>query len=47
MLDLMRVDNENLSLMLLKARENSIARVRPILAKYGLTEQQWARNTFA
>ncbi|WP_246434556.1 homoprotocatechuate degradation operon regulator HpaR [Teredinibacter haidensis] len=39
--NLMTVSNENLSLLLLKARENSIAYVRPILAEYGLTEQQW------
>ena len=37
----MTVSNENLPLLLLKARENSIACVRPILADFGLTEQQW------
>ncbi|WP_045856932.1 homoprotocatechuate degradation operon regulator HpaR [Teredinibacter purpureus] len=37
----MTVSNENLSLLLLKARENSVSYVRPILAEVGLTEQQW------
>ncbi|SMF62530.1 homoprotocatechuate degradation operon regulator, HpaR [Alteromonadaceae bacterium Bs31] len=37
----MTVSNENLPLLLLKARENSIAYVRPVLAEFGLTEQQW------
>jgi len=37
----MTVSNENLPLLLLKARENSIAYVRPILAEFGFTEQQW------
>ncbi len=34
-------NNENLSLLLLKARENSVACIKPALTKYGLTEQQW------
>lgn len=37
----MTVSNENLPLLLLKARENSIAYVRPVLQEHGLTEQQW------
>ena len=37
----MPLDNEALSMLLLKARENSIACIKPILAKHGLTEQQW------
>ncbi len=37
----MTVSNESLPLLLLKARENSIAYVRPVLAEFGLTEQQW------
>lgn len=32
---------ENLPLLLQKARENSVAFVRPVLAEHGLTEQQW------
>lgn len=32
---------ENLPLLLQKARENSVAFVRPVLAEQGLTEQQW------
>jgi len=39
--NLMTVSNENLPLLLLKARESSIAYVRPVLAEFGLTEQQW------
>ena len=34
-------NNENLSLLLLKARENSVACIKPALSKYSLTEQQW------
>ena len=34
-------DNENLSLLLLKARENAVACIKPALTKHGLTEQQW------
>ena len=37
----MKSTTESLSLLLLKARESSIAQVRPILADHGLTEQQW------
>lgn len=37
----MTVSNEYLPLLLLKARENSIAYVRPVLTEHGLTEQQW------
>lgn len=37
----MNVAGENLPLLLQKARENSVAFVRPILAEHGLTEQQW------
>ena len=37
----MPTQNENLSLMLLKARENSIACIKPALTRYNLTEQQW------
>lgn len=34
-------DNENLSLLLLKARENAVACIKPALTKHSLTEQQW------
>lgn len=37
----MNAAGENLPLLLQKARENSVAFVRPILAEHGLTEQQW------
>ncbi len=37
----MNVAGENLPLLLQKARENSVAFVRPVLAEHGLTEQQW------
>ena len=37
----MTLHNETLPLLLLKARENSIAMVRPVLQQFGLTEQQW------
>ena len=37
----MKSTTESLPLLLLKARESSIAHMRPILAEYGLTEQQW------
>lgn len=37
----MAQNNESLSLMLLKARENSVACIKPALTRYGLTEQQW------
>ncbi len=37
----MNADSESLSLLLLKARESSIAHLRPILVEFGLTEQQW------
>jgi len=37
----MTESNEYLPLLLLKARENSIAYVRPVLTEHGLTEQQW------
>ena len=33
--------NEALSLLLIKARENSVACIKPILTRYDLTEQQW------
>jgi len=31
----------NLPLLLLKARESFLSHFRPILAHYGVTEQQW------
>ena len=37
----MTQNNESLSLLLLKARENSIACIKPALTRHGLTEQQW------
>lgn len=37
----MNAAGENLPLLLQKARENSVAFVRPVLAEHGLTEQQW------
>lgn len=37
----MQHTNEILSLLLLKARENSIACIKPALAEFELTEQQW------
>lgn len=37
----MQHKNETLSLLLLKARENSVACIKPALMKHNLTEQQW------
>lgn len=37
----MQVDIEALSILLLKARENAIAYIKPILTQHDLTEQQW------
>lgn len=37
----MSVDIESLSSLLLKARENAIAYIRPVLHEHQLTEQQW------
>lgn len=37
----MQVDVEALSILLLKARENAIAYIKPVLNKHELTEQQW------
>ena len=34
-------DNENLSLLLIKARESVLACLKPVLSKYDITEQQW------
>jgi len=36
-----RIAHRNLPLLLLKAREVLLARFRPILSHFGLTEQQW------
>ena len=33
--------SENLSLLLLKARESTVACIKPVLTRYNLTEQQW------
>jgi homoprotocatechuate degradation regulator HpaR len=35
------LDHRNLPLLMLKAREQVIARFRPLLAEHDLTEQQW------
>jgi len=37
----MNVAGENLPQLLQKAREHSVAFVRPVLAEFGFTEQQW------
>lgn len=37
----MVVDIEKLSKLLLKARENSLAYIKPVLNEHELTEQQW------
>ncbi|TVZ37491.1 homoprotocatechuate degradation regulator HpaR [Alteromonadaceae bacterium 2753L.S.0a.02] len=37
----MTVSHDNLPLLLLKARESSVACIRPVLSDAGLTEQQW------
>lgn len=36
-----RIAHRNLPLLLLKAREALLARFRPIISHFGLTEQQW------
>jgi homoprotocatechuate degradation regulator HpaR len=37
----MKLVNRNLPLLLLQAREQVIARFRPLLNEHGITEQQW------
>lgn len=35
------VDIEAISILLLKARDNAVAQIKPVLNKYDMTEQQW------
>ena len=37
----MAVDIESIAVLLLKARENTVASIKPVLNKYDITEQQW------
>lgn len=37
----MAVDVESISILLLKARENAVAYIKPVLSQHDLTEQQW------
>lgn len=37
----MALDNESLSMMLLKARESTVSSMKPVLNDYDITEQQW------
>lgn len=36
-----KIDNRNIPLLLLRARESMMVHFRPILGKYQITEQQW------
>lgn len=37
----MATDIESISSLLLKARENTVAYIKPVLTRYDMTEQQW------